>query len=203
MSTDSDIDRFVELLDSIEGFGPWDAGQDDEAELSWVRVAASRDRCENFDVAKERAEQPREEQLEELVRIEAKVSEAAEAAADAAAHAVEATKAAEAASVARAARKAKTAKAAKVAATAKGKAGRSATAAKKAKAASTETAFNAPPPKESGPTGTTQKPAHVLKLRLTNDEREQIERMAAEKDLPVPDLARSLLMRAIGRSEED
>jgi hypothetical protein len=34
LSTDSDIDRFVELLDSIEGFGPRDSGQDDEAELS-------------------------------------------------------------------------------------------------------------------------------------------------------------------------
>ena len=34
MNTDADIDRFVELLDSIEGFGPWDARQDDEAELS-------------------------------------------------------------------------------------------------------------------------------------------------------------------------
>lgn len=32
MSTDSDIDRFVELLDSIEGFGPRDAGQDEEAD---------------------------------------------------------------------------------------------------------------------------------------------------------------------------
>jgi hypothetical protein len=32
MSTDSDIDRFVELLDSIEGCGPWDAGQDEETD---------------------------------------------------------------------------------------------------------------------------------------------------------------------------
>lgn len=28
LSTDSDIDRFIELLDSIEGFGPPDAGLD-------------------------------------------------------------------------------------------------------------------------------------------------------------------------------
>lgn len=32
MSTERDIDRFVELLDSIEGFGPWDAGQDEESD---------------------------------------------------------------------------------------------------------------------------------------------------------------------------
>ncbi len=32
MSTDSDIDRFVELLESIEGFGPWVAGQDEETD---------------------------------------------------------------------------------------------------------------------------------------------------------------------------
>jgi peptidyl-prolyl cis-trans isomerase SurA len=154
--------------------------------------------------ATEHEDEPRQERLEELVRIEAKVSEAAEAAADAAAHAVEATKAAEAASVARAAKKAKaaeTAKAAKVAATAKGKAGASAKAAKKAKAASTDTAFNAPPPSDS--TETAQKPTHLLKLRLTDDEREQIERMAAEQDLPVPELARSLLKRALNRSDLD
>jgi len=205
MSTDSDVDRFVELLDSIEGFGPWDASRDEDR-LSWVGVAARLDRCETFVVARptEHEDEPRQERLEELVRLEAKVSEAAEAAADAAAHAVEATKAAEAASVARAAKKARaaeTAKAAKVAEAAKKKAGRASKAAKKAKAASTDTAFNAPPPSE--PTGTAQNPKHLLKLRLTDDEREQIERMAAEQDLPVPDLARSLLMRGIGRSEDD
>ena len=139
--------------------------------------------------------------MEELVRIEAKVSEAAQAAADAAAHAVEATKAAEAASVARVARQAKTANAAKDAATAEGKAGKAAEEATAASAASTETAFNAPPP--SGPPEARQDAAHVLELRLADDELEQLVRLAAEKDLPVPDLARSLLNSAIRRSDEN
>ena len=167
------------------------------------RVAALHDRCETFDVARatKHEDEPRQERLEELVRIEAKVSEAAEAAADAAAHAVEATKAAEAASVARAAKKAKaaeTAKAAKRAANAKNKAGRSA---KAAKAASTETAVNAPPPSAS--TGPGQDLTHVLELRLADDELDQIVRLAAEKDLLVPDLARSLIMDAIGQPDDD
>lgn len=148
--------------------------------------------------ATEHEDEPRHERLDELVRIEGKVAEAAEAAADAAAHAVEAAKAAEKAAMARAAKKAKaadTAKDAKVAATAKGKAGMSAEA---AKAAGAETAFNAPP---SESIGTRQNPTHVVELRLTAEEREQIERLAAEQDLPVPDLARSLLMRAMGGSD--
>ena len=139
--------------------------------------------------------------MEELVRIEAKVSEAAEAAADAAAHAVEATKAAEAASVARVARQTKTAKAAEEAATAEGKAGTAAEEAKAASAASTETAFNAPPPGEASEAR--EDSAHVLELRLDDDELEQLVRLAAEKDLPVPDLARSLLKGAIRRSDDD
>ena len=151
--------------------------------------------------ATEHEGEPRHERLEELVRIEGKVSEAAEAAADAAAHAVEATKAAEKASVARAAKKAKaaeTAKAAKAAANAKDRAGISAEA---AKAASAETAFNVPPPSE--PTGDRDDPTHVLELRLADDELERLVRLAAQEDRLVPDLARSLLMRAIGRSDDD
>ena len=154
-------------------------------------------------MAKERADQPREEQLEELVRIESKVSEAAEAAADAAAHAVEATKAAEAASVARAARKAKaatTAKAAKAAKTAKSNAAKASKAAKAAMTASTPTAFNPPPPKE--PRKASQSPTHAVELKLTGDELEQIVRLAAEKDLPVPELARSLLVRSLGQTAD-
>ena len=104
--------------------------------------------------------------------------------------------------VAKKAKAAKTAKAAaKVAEKAKDKAGESAEAAKAANEASTATAFNAPPPSDS--TGPRQNPTHVLKLRLTDDERERIERLAAEQDLPVPDLARSLLIGAIGRSDDD
>jgi len=35
LSTDSDIDRFIELLDSIEGIGPPDVGLDvDDAQAS-------------------------------------------------------------------------------------------------------------------------------------------------------------------------
>ena len=165
--------------------------------LNTCRFASPRHRCDTFDVAKatEHTDGPRQERLEELVRIEGKVSEAAEAAAAAAAHAVEATKAAEAATVARAAKKAKavtTAKAAAAANTAKSKAKK---AARAAEAAGTATAFNAPLP--NGSTGTPQNPIHALELRLTDDEREQIERMAAEKDLPVPDLARTLLVQAL------
>ena len=206
MSTDSDIDRFVELLDSIEGFDP---GTRDRTRrpTDLVGVAARLDRCETFDVARamEHEEEPRQERLEELVRLEAKVSEAAEAAADAAAHAVEATKAAEAASVARAAKKAKSAEtakaAAKKAATAVGKAGKAAKAAEAASAASTETAFNVPPPSESSEAR--QDSGHVLELRLADDELEQIVRLADEKDVPVPDLVRSLLISAIGRSDDN
>ena len=34
MSTDADVDRFVELLDSIEGFGPPNVGSDvDDTQL--------------------------------------------------------------------------------------------------------------------------------------------------------------------------
>ena len=152
-------------------------------------------------MAKEHADQPREEQLEELIRIESKVSEAAEAAADAAAHAVEATKAAEAASVARAAKKAKAAKttknAAKVAKTAKSEAGKAAKAARAARDVSTETAFNPPPAKE--PIEARQDATHSLELKLTDDELELIVQLAAEKDLPVPELVRSLLVRSLGQ----
>jgi hypothetical protein len=139
----------------------------------------------------------RKKQLEALVRIEGKVEEAAEAAADAAAHAVEATKAAEAAQVARAAKKAraaKTAKAAKAAKTAKSKAGR---AAKTAMAASAEVPGASP---LLEPTGPLQTPTHALDVLLTDDELAQIERLAAKQELPVPDLARSLLVRALNRS---
>ena len=121
----------------------------------------------------------RKKQLEALVRIESKVEEAAEAAADAAAHAVEATKAAEAAHVARAAKKAKAAKttrAAKTATTAKSKAGKAAQA---AKASSKPAAQDAPMLME--PTGPLQVPAHVIDVRLTDDELAQIERLAAKQ----------------------
>jgi len=109
------------------------------------------------------------------VRIEDKVEEAAEAAADAAAHAVEATKAAEAAHVARAAKKAKAAKAARM-------------------ATDTDALLE--------PTGPLQKPTQALEVRLTEDELAQIERLAAKQELPVPDLARSLLVRALNRSRK-
>jgi peptidyl-prolyl cis-trans isomerase SurA len=133
-----------------------------------------------------------------LVRIEDKVEEAAEAAADAAAHAVEATKAAEAAQLARAAKKAKAAtatQAVKAAKTAKSKAGK---AARTAKAASK--AAVADPSQAMEPTGALQNPTHVLDVRLTDDELAQIERLAAKQELPVPELARSLLVRALNRS---
>ena len=136
--------------------------------------------------------------MEALVRIENKVEEAAEAAAAAAAHAVEATKAAEAAHVARAAKKAKAAKttrAAKTATTAKSKAGKAAQAAKAASKAAVPDA-----PMLMEPTGPLQVPAHVIDVRLTDDELAQIERLAAKQELPVPDLARSLLVRALNRS---
>ena len=128
----------------------------------------------------------RKKRLEALVRIEDKVEEAAEAAADAAAHAVEATKAAEAAHVARAA---------KTATTAKSKAGKAAQAAKAASKAAVPDS-----PLLMEPTGPLQTPTHVVDVRLTDDELAQIERLAAKQELPVPDLARSLLVRALNRS---
>ena len=140
----------------------------------------------------------RKKGIEALARIEDKVEEAAVAAADAAAHAVEATKAAEAAQVARAAKKAKAAKAtkaAKAAKTAKSKAGKAAQA---AKAASKAAAPDAPLLME--PTGPLQIPTHVIDVRLTDDELAQIEQLAAKQELPVADLARSLLVRALNRS---
>jgi peptidyl-prolyl cis-trans isomerase SurA len=140
----------------------------------------------------------RKKRLEALVRIEDKVEEAAEAAADAAAHAVEATKAAEAAHLARTAKKAKAAtatKAAKAAKTAKSKAGKAARTAKAASKAAV------PDPSQlMEPTGALQNPTHVLDVRLTDDELAQIERLAAQQELPVPELARSLLVRALNRS---
>ena len=140
----------------------------------------------------------RKKRLEALVRIEDKVAEAAEAAADAAAHAVEATKAAEAAQRARAAKKAKAAtatKAVKAAKTAKSKAGNAARAAKAASKAAVPDAS-----RDMEPTGALQNPTHVLDVRLTDDELAQIERLAAKQELPVPELARSLLVRALNRS---
>lgn len=139
----------------------------------------------------------RKKRLEALVRMEDKVEEAAEAAAEAAAHAVEAAKAAEAAQVARAAKKAKATKtkAAKAATTAKSKAGKAAQAAKAASKAAVPDA-----PLLMEPTGPLQIPTHALEVRLTDDELAQIERLAAEQELPVPDLARSLLVRALNRS---
>ena len=133
--------------------------------------------------------------MEELVRIEAKVAEAAEAAADAAAHAVEATKAAEAARVARAAKKARPPrrKAAKAAKAAKSKAGKAARQGQGSHR-NDDSGRAAQAPTE------TPEPRHVLELRLTDDELDQIERLAAEQDLPVPDLARTLLVRALNRS---
>jgi hypothetical protein len=142
----------------------------------------------------------RKKRLEALVRIEDKVEEAAEAAAEAAAHAVEAAKAAEAAQVARAAKKAKTAKttkAAKAATTAKSKAAK---AARAAKSASKTAVPDAPLLME--PTGPLQIPTHVLDVRLTDDELAQIEWLAAKQELPVPDVARSLLVRALNRSRK-
>ena len=141
----------------------------------------------------------RKKRLEALVRIEDKVEEAAEAAADAAAHAVEATKAAEAAHAARAAKKAKAAKtmkAAKAATTAKSKAAKAA--AQAAKAASKAEDPDAPLFME--PTGPLQTPRHVLDVYLTDDELAHIERLADKQELPVEDLARSLLVRALNRS---
>ncbi len=140
----------------------------------------------------------RKKRLEALVRIEGKVEEAAEAAADAAAHAVEATKAAEAAHVARAEKKAKaakTTKAANAAKTAKSKAGKAAQAAKAASKAAIPDS-----PQLMEPTGPLQTPTHVVDVRLTDDELAQIERLAVKQELPVPDLARSLLVRALNRS---
>ena len=142
--------------------------------------------------------QRRKKRLEALVRIEDKVEEAAEAAADAAAHAVEATRAAEAAQLARAAKKAKAAtatKAVKAARTAKSKAGK---AAQEAKVAGKAAVADASQLLE--PTGALQNPTHVLDVRLSDDELAQIERLAAKQDLPVPELARSLLVRALNRS---
>ena len=152
-----------------------------------------------MDKTTEPADEPRKDRLEALVRIEGKVAEAAEAAADAAAHAVEATKAAEAASVARAEKKATTAttaKAAKAAKTAKSKAGKAARAAK----ASSAAVPGASMPQES--TQPVQTPIHVVDVRLTDDELEHIERLAAQQELPVPALARSLLVRALNRSDK-
>ncbi len=140
----------------------------------------------------------RKKRLEALVRIEDKVEEAAEAAADAAAHAVEATKAAEAAQVARAAKKAKAAKATKAAKAAKTAKAEARKAAQTAKSASRAVVPDAPVLME--PTGPLQIPTHVLDVRLTDDELAQIERLAAEQGLPVHDLARSLLVRALNRS---
>jgi hypothetical protein len=140
----------------------------------------------------------RKKRLEALVRIEGKVEEAAEAAADAAAHAVEATKAAEAAHVARAEKKARAAKTTKAAKTAKAAESKAGKAAKTAKAASKAAAPDASPLME--PTGPLQTPTHVLDVRLTDDELAHIERLAAKQELPVPDLARSLLVRALNRS---
>lgn len=142
----------------------------------------------------------RRKRLEALVRIEDKVEEAAEAAADAAAHAVEATKAAEAAQLARVAKKAKSAKATeavKAAKTAKSKAGK---AARSAKRAARTVVPDASPLLD--PTGALQNPAHVLDVRLTDDELAQIERLAAQQGLPVPELARTLLVRALNRSDK-
>jgi peptidyl-prolyl cis-trans isomerase SurA len=139
----------------------------------------------------------RKERLEALVHIEDKVEEAAEAAAEAAAHAVEAAKAAEAAQVARVAKKAKAAKT-KAANTAKTAKSQAAKAARAAKSASKAAAQDAPQTME--PTGPLQIPTHVLDVLLTDDELAQIVRLAAEQELPVPDLARSLLVRALNRS---
>lgn len=138
--------------------------------------------------------------MEELVRIEGKVSEAVEAAAEAAAHAVEATKAAEAASLARAARKAEaatTAKAAKSATTATKKAEKAARAAKAADLSIATAEHDAFPTASAG-----QEPCHVVEVKLTADELELIERLAAEKDASVQDLVRFLLRGALGRSDE-
>ena len=141
---------------------------------------------------------PRKERLKALVRIEDKVAEAAEAAADAAAHAVEAVQAAEAATAARAANKsapAKAAQAARTATTAKTKARKAAGAAKAASAATDPDS-----PLLDDRTQPLQQPTHALDVRLTDDELAQIKRLAAKQDLPVPELARSLLVRALNRS---
>jgi hypothetical protein len=143
---------------------------------------------------------PREEKLDELVRIEAKAAEAAEAAATAASHAVEATKAAEAASVARAAKRAKTAKtakAAKAANTAKSKASQTARA---AAAAAEATAPSVALPDESAEPRRTR--SNRLVLRLTDDELDLIKQSAAEKDLHAPEFARSTLLGALARPDE-
>ena len=140
----------------------------------------------------------RKKRLEALVRIEDKVEEAAEAAADAAAHAVEATKAAEAAHLARAAKKAKAAKATKAVKAAKSANSKAGKAARTAKAASEAAVPDASRLME--PTEALQNPTHVLDVRLTDDELAQIERLAAKHELPVPELARSLLVRALNRS---
>jgi hypothetical protein len=145
-------------------------------------------------------DEPRKESLEKLVRIESKVAEAAEAAATAAARAVDAAKAAEAASASREARKAKaakTAKAAKDADTARTKAAR---AAKAAKAASIETVLDAPLPSAAPASRHTSR--RRLELRFTEDEMDQIRQLAAEKGLSAPAFARSVLMRALARSDE-
>jgi len=143
---------------------------------------------------------PREEKLEELIRIEAKAAEAAEAAATAASHAVEATKAAEAASVARAAKRAKsakTAKAAKAANAAKSKASRA------ARAAATAAEATAPivvlPDESAEPR---RKRSNRLVLRLTDDELDLIKQSAAEKDLHAPEFARTILLDALARTDE-
>lgn len=162
-------------------------------------VAVPRQRCDTFEVTSttENADRPRREQLEELVRIEDKVTEAAEAAAEAAAHAVEATRAAEEASKARIAKKkarsaTKTAQAARSATTAKKKAGKAARAATAARQATHEQADE-----YDEATAPDQGAGGVLELRLTDAELELLDRMAADQDVPAPQLARTLLRQAL------
>ena len=154
-------------------------------------------------VSGDREDEPRRDRLEALVRLDDKVSEAAEAAAKAAAHAVEATKAAEAAAEARLARKsesvrdAKAERAATKAKKAKGEASRAARAAKKA---SEQTGQHVPAVDE--PTRAPGSEAHALELSLTDTELERLHELAAEQDVPVPQVARALLRQALEQSDD-
>ena len=158
-------------------------------------------RCDTFEVASA-TEEPREEQLDALIRIGGAAEEAAEAAAEAAAHAVEAVKAAEEAKEARVAKAAQTLKAAKASKKAKSSAAsKAARKARKSKIVDEATAPSAPLSKRS--TKARRKPGHVLELRLNDAENEQIEKLAAEKGISADALARFLLVESLGRSGED
>ena len=138
--------------------------------------------------------EPRQARFEKLIRIEVEAAEAAKAAKAKAAKAkVAKAEAARAKDAGAKAAKAKTAKA------------KAANDAKTVTAPETFKAESEPDPslavgriESRGPSRT-----RSLKLRLTDDELEQIKRLAAEEELPVATFARSLLPRSIGRSAKD